>query len=228
MTTPIGRLSHPSPNFGQRREGAVPRLIVLHFTAMKSAEAALDRLCDPAAEVSAHYLIDDDGTVYALVDEAMRAWHAGAGSWQGCHDVNSASIGIELDNDGSGPFADAQMAALEILLDGIMARWDIGPDGVIGHQDMAPGRKSDPGPFFPWRRLAAQGRAIWPDVCTPGDFQRDLQCFGYPDITDPEILLSAFRARFRPEASGPLSDEDRALAAGLAARFGVDRDVQEA
>lgn len=153
------RLSDPSPNFGKRRQGARPSLVVIHYTAMKSAEAARVRLCDGQAEVSAHYLVDYDGTVFSLVEEAARAWHAGAGQWGGITDVNSHSIGIELQNDGTQPFPEPQMAALEALLAAIMERWGIGPDGVIGHEDCAPGRKSDPGPRFDWARLVRQGLA---------------------------------------------------------------------
>lgn len=152
-------LTHPSPNFGARRDGARPSLIVVHYTAMGSAAASCARLCDPAAEVSAHYLIDYDGTVMSLVDEAKRAWHAGAGSWGAVTDVNSHSIGIELQNTGSEPFPEPQMAALEDLLAGIMERWSIAPEGVIGHQDCAPGRKIDPGPRFDWGRLNRQALA---------------------------------------------------------------------
>ena len=147
-----------SPNFGPRRGGALPSLVVLHHTAMATAEAALERLVDPAAEVSAHYLIAEDGRVWRLVPEEARAWHAGAGTWGGAADVNSRSIGIELANAGPlagfPPFPEPQMAALEELLDGILARWRIPPAGVIAHSDLAPGRKADPGPKFDWLRLA--------------------------------------------------------------------------
>lgn len=153
-------LTDPSPNFGTRRDCDRPWIVVLHYTAMESARAALDRLCDPAAEVSSHYLIAETGAVHSLVAEEMRAWHAGAGSWAGCEDVNSASIGIELDNDGSQPFAEAQMLALVELLKEITARWDIQPRNVIGHSDCAPGRKVDPGPMFDWARLAHLGLAL--------------------------------------------------------------------
>jgi len=142
-----------SPNCGARRDGLTPTLVVLHYTAMATAEAAVERLCDPAAEVSAHYLITRTGEVVPLVPEDLRAWHAGAGEWQGLRDINSRSIGIELDNDGAAPFGSRQMDALEALLAGVMARWDIPPSGVIGHSDMAPDRKSDPGPRFDWLRL---------------------------------------------------------------------------
>ncbi|MDP3195077.1 N-acetylmuramoyl-L-alanine amidase [Tabrizicola sp.] len=213
-------LTHPSPNFGERRGRGRIELVVLHYTAMPSCAAALERLCDPEAEVSAHYLIDADGTVLSLVEEAARAWHAGAGEWAGAGDVNSRSIGIELANTGREPFAEPQMAALERLLAGLLDRHALSPEAVIGHSDMAPDRKGDPGPRFDWRRLAVQGLAIWPEPAEPGDFLADLRLFGYPDAA-PETLLSAFRQRFRPWACAPFDDTDRALAAGLR-RFAVD------
>lgn len=231
-------LTHPSPNFGERRGRGRVELVVLHYTAMPSCAEALERLCDPVAEVSAHYLIDADGTVLSLVDEAARAWHAGLGEWRGEGDVNSRSIGIELANTGREPFAEAQMAALERLLAEVMERYGLGPEAVIGHSDMAPERKGDPGARFDWRRLALQGLAVWPDVTgapppqpspTGGEggaspdksrFLADLRAFGYPDAA-PEALLAAFRLRFRPWAAGPLDETDCALAAGLR-RFAVD------
>jgi len=215
----------PSPNCGPRRDGMAPGLIVLHYTAMDSAERARDWLCDPRSEVSAHYLIGRDGRLWRLVGEDLRAWHAGAGSWRGKDDINSRSIGIELDNDGASPFAEAQMAALEALLDEVMARHAISPAGVIGHSDMAPGRKIDPGARFDWRRLALGGRAIWPAPGDPGDFPQDATRAGYGADLDDDTLLAAFRLRFRPGATGPLCDADRALMAGLAALDGSDRSA---
>jgi N-acetylmuramoyl-L-alanine amidase len=213
-------LTHPSPNLGERRGGARVTLVVLHYTAMASCAEALARLCDPVAEVSAHYLIDTDGSVLSLVDEGARAWHAGAGEWRGAGDVNSRSIGVELANSGAVPFAEPQMAALERLLAGVLARHGLGPEAVIAHSDMAPARKGDPGARFDWRRLARQGLSVWPDPAQPGDFLADLRAFGYPEAT-PDSLLTAFRLRFRPWGRGPLDDIDRALAAGLR-RFAVD------
>ena len=215
-------ISQPSPNHGPRRDVLVPRLVVLHYTEMATARAALDRLCDPAAEVSCHWLIGRDGTLWSLVDEECRAWHAGAGSWRGQADINSRSIGIELDNDGASPFAAPLMARLELLLPGILSRWSIPPAGVIAHSDMAPGRKVDPGPRFDWQRLARQGLAIWPPE--PGDPEASLDLsltrIGYPPAP-PETRLSAFRLRFRPGARGPEEATDRALAESLA-RMSVD------
>lgn len=212
-------LTHPSPNFGERREGAQVELVVLHYTVLDCA-SALQRLCDPAAEVSTHYVIDRDGQVLSLVDEGMRAWHAGAGSWGGRGDVNSRSIGIELVNGGAEPFPAPQMSALDGLLADVMTRYALPPQAVIGHSDMAPERKSDPGARFDWRRLALTGLSVWPNPATGGDFVADLRAFGYTDAPI-ETLLAAFRLRFRPWARGPLDDTDRALAAGLR-RFAVD------
>lgn len=213
--------AHPSPNFGPRKLGQLPDMVVLHYTAMPTCAEAHDRLCDPAAEVSAHYLISEAGAVMALVPEELRAWHAGAGGWGGCRDVNSRSIGIELANPGDAPFAEPQMRALEGLLADVLARWQIAPERVIAHSDMAPGRKGDPGPRFDWRRLALQGLSVWPEPGEPGDFAADLARAGYP-AAPADVLLAAFRLRFRPWARGALDDTDRALAAGLAARFPVD------
>lgn len=212
---------HPSPNFGLRRDGLRPELVVLHYTRMASAEAALRWLCHPESEVSAHYLIGRDGTLWQLVAEDRRAWHAGAGSWRGRGDVNSRSIGIELDNDGASPFAHPQMTVLEALLDALLARWSIPPEGVIAHSDMAPERKADPGARFDWRRLALAGRSVWPGPGGDADapLGRSLDAIGYPPAP-PAVRLAAFRLRFRPGATGPEDATDRALAADLAARFG--------
>jgi len=213
-----------SPNFGPRRDGLRPELVVVHYTAMADCAAAKRALCDPAREVSAHYLIGRDGAVSALVEEEMRAWHAGAGSWKGRGDVNSRSIGIELDNDGFSPFSARLMDALEGLLPGIMSRWGIPPQSVIGHSCMAPGRKIDPGPRFDWQRLARQGLAVWPaagDIAVDeARFRADALAFGFPDVDDV-LLLETVRLRFRPGASGRLDSRDCALVADLALRFGA-------
>ena len=181
---------------------------------MASCAEARARLCDPVAEVSAHWLISEAGHAEPLVPEPLRAWHAGAGGWAGLDDINSHSIGIELANPGDRPFPEPQMAALEALLRGTMARWDIPARGVIAHSDMAPSRKGDPGRRFDWRRLAVQGLAVWPAMGVPGDFWADLRAFGYPDAPQTD-LLAAFRLRFRPWGRGALADKDRGLAAGL-------------
>jgi N-acetylmuramoyl-L-alanine amidase len=220
-----------SPNFGARRGGLLPSLVVLHYTAMPTAEAALDRLSDPASEVSSHYLIAEDGRTWRLVPEEARAWHAGAGSWRGTDDLNSRSIGIELANLGPAgglpPFPEPQMAALEALLDEVRARWSIPPAGVIAHSDLAPGRKADPGPKFDWRRLGLGGRAVWAEGSGSEDagwdaFRVSAAAAGYaaPD-GDWGAVLAAFRLRFRPAARG--REPDGADLAVLRALAGTPR-----
>ena len=225
----------PSPNFGPRRGGVLPDMVVLHYTAMASAEAAAARLRDPETEVSAHYLIGLTGQVQRLVAEEMRAWHAGAGCWGGVRDVNSRSIGIELANRGEGPcyhpFPEPQMAALEALLAGIMDRWAIAPARVVGHACVAPGRKIDPGAKFDWRRLARRGLAVWrepiadPRPAEAAAFQRAARRFGYgleeSGTWDPATLAiwHAFAARFRPAAAAAPPDRG-----GLAQLEALARD----
>jgi len=179
---------------------------------MTSADAALSRLCDPGAQVSAHYLIGRDGALWQMVDERARAWHAGEGSWMGQGDINSRSIGVELDNDGIVPFSEPLMATLESLLGAIMERWGIRPDGVIGHSDMAPGRKRDPGPRFDWQRLALCG------LCRAGGggnvhgrgIRQTARALGYSAPVDDAALLDAVRLRWRPWGRGPLAPADLA------------------
>lgn len=207
---------HPSPNFGPRRNGLKPSIVVLHYTAMDSAAAALNRLCDPMYEVSAHYLVGSDGTIWQMVREQDRAWHAGAGEWQGQDDINSRSIGIELDNQGCHPFAQPQMAALERLLPGILKRWSIPAAGVIGHSDLAPGRKCDPGPRFDWQRLERQGLARprgqsrFRQGATATLLRSLAKDAGFTAKVDDATLLAAVRLRYRPWAKGPVAPADLA------------------
>ncbi len=195
-----------SPNHNARQ---LPiSMVVLHYTGMESAKAALVRLCDEDAQVSAHYLIDEAGQVTQMVAEERRAWHAGKSYWHGITDINSASIGIELVNPGHlfgyRPFTEAQMGALIPLLAGITRRHNITPQNVLGHSDIAPARKEDPGELFEWERLAAVGLAVpTPKVRmhgaydTAGAFYLALERFGY-DIADGRAAVRAFQRRFRP------------------------------
>ncbi len=203
-----------SPNFDDRPPATPIDMLVLHYTGMESAEAALARLCDPAAKVSAHYVIDEDGAVTALADEAVRAWHAGSASWRGEADVNGRSIGIELVNQGHEfgyrDFPDPQMAALEELASGILARHPIPARNVVGHSDVAVGRKTDPGERFDWTRLAAAGIGLWPGEVEPAnaaDVPAMLSEYGY-DVTDEVAAITAFQRHFRPETVDGSADPE--------------------
>ena len=209
---------HLSPNFGPRRGGAVPDLVVLHYTGMDTAAGAIDRLTDPASEVSAHYLVDLDGRVVRLVAEEMRAWHAGLASWGGEADVNSRSIGIEIVNPGHElgypPFPEPQMSALEALLAGIQARHAISPERVVGHACVAPGRKGDPGEKFDWRRLARRGLAVWLD---PEPAEAGLAELGGAEAA--RFQAAARRFGYGAPDSGEWCEQTRAVWHAFAMRF---------
>jgi len=237
MGADLNITQHPSLNFGPRKHGRGPDMIVIHYTAMDSAEEAIERLCSPEHEVSAHYVIAENGEITQLVDEDMRAWHAGAGAWGDVTDVNSHSIGIELDYcppfEGRKEFDERQMVALEALLKGILKRRsEITIDGVIGHSDMAPGRKFDPGPDFPWQRLARNGLAIWPSDMVEhqpdwAGFKSAATAFGYRPPTDDtdgwNAVLFAFRSRFLAGHVGRLDAQDMSMIMRLA-KIAQDRD----
>ena len=186
----------PSPNFDQRR----PNFIVLHHTQNDTLSQALSTLTNPARAVSSHYLIGRDGRVLQLVDDLDRAWHAGRSWWGGHTDLNSISIGIELDNNGFEPFAEAQIVALETLLPKLVERFRIPPANVIGHGDIAPGRKVDPSRYFPWERLARSGYGLWCREPSPSfnagfDPGLALMAIGY-DVSRPDVARQAFRRHF--------------------------------
>ena len=189
---------------------------------MDCPKAAIARLCDPDHQVSVHYIVDKFGDITQLVGEDYRAWHAGVGKWRSMDDVNSGSIGIELCNDGTEPFEEGQMLALKALLADIMNRWDIPAKNVIGHSDMAPGRKQDPGRFFDWCILANSGLAVFrgEQHNKKIPFFDAAQHFGYflsnPDDGDcHDAVLEAFRSRFRPEVFGPLNEDDTQIMSDL-------------
>jgi len=197
----------PSPNWNERKLPV--SMVVLHYTGMRSADEALERMCDPAAEVSAHYMIDEDGTVTQLVDDDKRAWHAGKSYWRGETDINSASIGIELVNPGHEfgyrPFPEPQMEALMPLLAHLVDRFDVPRANIVGHSDIAPARKTDPGELFDWERLARLRLALpTPKLKmqlvfdNPGAFYLALERFGY-DISDGRAAVAAFQRRWRPQ-----------------------------
>ena len=233
-------IDRPSPNHDARPDGQPVDILLLHYTDMESAEAALVRMTDAAARVSAHYCIDEDGAAYRLVPEERRAWHAGVSFWTGARDINARSIGIELVNPGHTcgyrPFPEAQMRALEELARGILARHPIPAHRVLGHSDVAPARKVDPGELFDWRRVARTGIGLWPEPASfrdPGpadtplavaDLQSKLGRFGY-GVTVTGVLdeatqqaLSAFQRHFRPSRFDGVPDgETRRLLAAVVA-----------
>ena len=188
-----------SPNFDHRREGQKPEMLIIHYTGMTDNQEAIDRLCDPGSVVSTHYVIDDIGKCLQLVDENNRAWHAGVSSWAGNNDINSCSIGVELCNPGHEHgykcFPEKQMATLLRLGSDIVARHSILPQFVLGHSDVAPTRKLDPGEFFDWRRLASHGMGMWPDR-TAGADKHEIQATNC-DADDRDVsLLQGKLARF--------------------------------
>lgn len=214
----------PSPNFNERKLPV--SMIVLHYTGMVDAAAALARLCDPLAEVSAHYLVDEDGTVHRLVAEDKRAWHAGKSRWRGIEDVNSASVGIEIVNPGHEldyrPFTEEQIDALVPLIARIKESHGITRGNVVGHSDIAPMRKQDPGELFPWSRLARLRLALprpTKNLMDPGwtdaGFLIALERFGY-DVTDKLAAVVAFQRRYRPELiDGTIDGECRCILLAL-------------
>ncbi len=213
----------PSPNFGERAGDRLPDMILLHYTGMPSAEKALQRLCSPDSEVSCHYFITEDGRIIQCVPEALRAWHAGEASWAGETDINSCSIGIEIANPGHDygypDFPNRQIAAVTALCRAIMRRRYIRPERVLGHSDVAPSRKQDPGEKFPWMLLYRIGIGQWvtPAPITSGpsfefgdsgdavqNFQAVLRDYGYGIKVDGYFdeatrdVVTAFQRHFRP------------------------------
>ncbi|RZJ05780.1 MAG: N-acetylmuramoyl-L-alanine amidase [Brevundimonas sp.] len=232
----------PSPNFDTRR--APPDMLVLHYTGMRTAEDAVARLRDPEAKVSAHYVVDEDGAILRLVNEERRAWHAGRGAWQGETDCNAASIGIEIVNPGHEfgyrAFPDAQIDAVVSLVSDIRTRWTIADTRIIGHSDLAPDRKQDPGELFPWKRLASVGHGLWFDPAperiaalgnplSPGEdgigvivLRSALHRLGYglkpggDYDEETRLTVEAFQRHWRPEKVDGIADgETRARLVGL-------------
>lgn len=226
--TPLTVVETPSPNFNNRT--APPDMVVLHYTGMKTGEEALARLCDADAKVSSHYLVEEDGRIFRLVPEERRAWHAGKSFWRGDTDINSASVGIEIVNPGHEwgyrPFPDIQIDAVIALLSDIRERWDVSDGRILGHSDVAPARKEDPGELFPWKRLAEAGHGLWfePDAAPgsalilgddgPGVFvlQAGLHRFGYEPLPsgtydeETATIVRAFQRHWRPERVDGIAD----------------------
>lgn len=235
----------PSPNFDART--APPHMLVLHYTGMKSGGDALARLRDPAAKVSSHYLVEEDGGIYRLVVEERRAWHAGVSFWRGEENLNGVSLGVEIVNPGHEwgyrPFPEAQIDRLIALIDDIRARWDIPDQNIVAHSDVAPARKEDPGELFPWARLNEAGHGVWsPPQSAPGEplkegdvgvgvyaLQAGLTRLGYDSAPSGEFdihtrqIVTAFQRHWRPSICDGVADgETRAtLMAVLRAASGA-------
>jgi N-acetylmuramoyl-L-alanine amidase len=234
----IELIDAPSPNFDERR--APPDMVVLHYTGMRSGQAAIDRLCDPAAKVSAHYVVEEDGRIFRLVPEERRAWHAGKSFWKGETDCNAASIGVEIVNPGHEfgyrAFPDAQIEAVIRLLDEVRIRWTVPDCRILGHSDVAPSRKEDPGELFPRKRLAGAGHGLWFEPApAPGPalkigdngvgvfaLQAGLHRLGYEPLPSGEYdqetatVVTAFQRHWRPDRIDGVADgETRARLMGL-------------
>jgi N-acetylmuramoyl-L-alanine amidase len=211
-----------SPNHGARDEPPRIDMLVLHYTGMPSAAASLDRLCDPAARVSAHYVVEEDGRVWQLVSESRRAFHAGLSCWGGERDLNRVSIGIEIVNPGHEwgyrPFPEPQMLAIEALCRDILQRHPIPSHRVVAHSDIAPDRKIDPGELFDWPRLARAGIGMWPAPAhtishKAVDHNRalaDLAAIGYC-LSAEQAAIAAFQRRFRPASINGIIDPPTAV-----------------
>ena len=229
--------ARPSPNHDNRGNPARIDMLVLHYTGMTSAETALERLCDPAARVSAHYVVEEDGRIWALVPEARRAFHAGRSCWEGKSDLNAVSVGIEIVNPGHEwgyrPFPEVQMVSVEQLCRDVISRHSVPPHRVVGHSDIAPDRKNDPGELFDWPRLARSGVGIWPpadrlalrrEIDSSRSFE-NLRAIGYCAGAGLQtVLLVAFQRRFRPaRCDGRLDRETAARLAEVRAAYDRSR-----
>lgn len=212
---------YTSPNFGMRR----PNMVIIHHTAQNSCDETLRAFSDTLREVSAHYLICRDGTIHHLISDLLRAWHAGNSKWGNLSDINSVSVGIELDNNGSEPFSEAQMSALLSLLPALKDSFKIPTANFIGHADIAPGRKNDPSIFFSWKTLADKGFGKWytdtAKVIVPADFNPlvALRIIGY-DISNPPATYQAFRIHFLQKMNtGPLDAGEKKILYNLMGQY---------
>ena len=238
----LSLINAPSPNHDERRQPL--DMLVLHYTGMETGPAALERLCDPEAKVSSHYLVEEDGRVFQLVDEERRAWHAGVAQWNGKEDINSRSIGIEIVNGGHEyglpPFPEVQIeAVLRLCLD-LLSRHAISAHNIVGHSDIAPLRKLDPGERFPWERLAQGGVGLWPmigsqDLSTQtsdASVATELLSIGYgfePEAPGAlQAVTRAFQQRWRPKsANGALDEETTSLIFQISDLFTASRVSSE-
>ena len=219
-------IKYPSPNYGLRRADTEIEFIILHYTAM-STEKSLKRLCDPVHEVSCHYLIDPSGICYQLVDISKRAWHAGKSYWRGYYDLNSRSLGVELVNSGNEDYPEVQMKSLIKLLQHLVELLALNPKNVLGHSDIAPARKLDPGKWFNWQKLSVNGVGFFPEIsepiaCDKQVFLAEAKRAGFNPNANVEHVLKTFRNRCRPKFTGELDGYDCALMQKFADAFDID------
>ena len=224
-------INYPSPNFDERARGSTIDKLVLHYTGMHSSEVSLARMGDSSSKVSSHYLINEMGTVYQLVNEDKRAWHAGISYWAGQTDINSQSIGIELQNPGHEwgyeEFSDAQIEALVDLATSIVDRHNITAKQILGHSDIAPERKKDPGEFFPWAKIATQNIGYWPTieiidtfpVPSKNTIRTNLSLIGYDPKASFSAAVTAFQRHFRPEKVDGIVDTETAQLVSACAKI---------
>lgn len=228
----VSIIQRPSPNYDARVQNTPPRLVILHYTGMQTGEAALKRLCDPHTKVSAHYVVEEDGRIFQLVEESRRAWHAGKSYWAGERDVNSLSLGIEIVNPGHEfgyrAFPPAQMKAVLELCKAIQARYQLPAKAFWGHSDVAPARKTDPGELFDWAYLAHHGIGVWPQFTQPEVKMTEteamiaLETIGYAisEETPFAAVLTAFQRHFVPQGiTGQLDTPTQIALQGLAVQF---------
>jgi N-acetylmuramoyl-L-alanine amidase len=211
----------PSPNFNERQYKL--DMLVLHYTGMKDGPSALARLRDPVANVSAHYMVEEDGRVFALVPEEKRAYQAGKSWWQGHEDLNSRSIGIEIVNPGHEwgyrPFPDVQIAAVIELCQGILSRWPIPQNRIVAHSDIAPERKEDPGELFPWKRLSEAGIGLWPQPQRPEPWMMHGANVGDAGVTVERLQQALAAIGYRIEASGRFDEATAAVVRAFQRRW---------
>jgi len=224
-------LQRPSPNFGDRTNSSIIDKLIFHYTGMKSGKDSLVRMGDSTSEVSAHYFIDEDGTITQLVDEEKRAWHAGVSFWAGETDINGQSIGIELQNPGHEwgyrEFPEQQIDALVGLAIEVLIRHAIPAKNVLGHSDIAPERKQDPGELFPWQRLAAMNVGYWPkyelEPTSPNiadcKLRENLSSFGYNPESPLSDVVTAFQRHFRSTSVDATVDSETALLIATCAKI---------
>lgn len=217
--------NYTSPNFGERPSGIKIDTIVIHYTDMKDARSALNRLCDKAAEVSSHYLIDKQGNIFSLVPDHLRAWHAGLSCWRGREKVNDYSIGIELDNNGKEEFSESLMGSLINLCHFLIKRHPIEHRNIIGHSDIIPPRKFDPGRLFDWKLLAKNGIGIFPEISS-FDYISSIRPLSkeseFGNLSILEIQQKLLKYGYKIEVNGLLDQQTKEVMRAFNEHFNPD------